>query len=163
VTIAVEGEDAELTFTPLLQVDEEVEVYPADSQVWDYARASRLAPQLAFRSEEESDEHAALWSAEAIQELLRRLRWENWPHADIIEYAARHGGVVSRADVYEIAGYSPGRMLRGFTRPTRRITLDLISEGMLDENAEWPLLTQYAHGVLASHFVVPIEFRALLA
>jgi hypothetical protein len=124
-------------------------------------RASRLDPDLTYRGEEPSPSPS--WSEPAAVELLRRLRSEGWPHASIIEYAAAHGGVVSRATVYELAGYEPERMLRGFTRPPRRITRDLIREGRLSKGADWPLLTRYSGGVLASHFVVPGEFINWLA
>jgi hypothetical protein len=163
VTISVDGEDAELVFPPLVEVRESAGPTDEDDQARDYARAARLTPGLAFRSEEEVSDAAVTWSAEAVHELLRRLRLEGWPHADIIEYAARHGGVVTREQVYELANYRSDRMLRGFTRPCRRITLDLMVESLLQEDASWPLLTQYSSGVLASHFTVPPEFTSILA
>jgi hypothetical protein len=161
VTIAAADGDAELRYAPVPVIQEDVRTESAGAYARDYSRSSRLDPELAFRSEERP---AGLvqWTSEAVVELLRRLRSEGWPHAAIIERAAANGGAVTRAEVYEIAGYPPERMLRGFTRPTRRITLDLIVEGLIDEDVDWPLLTQYATGVVASHFIVPPEFTDTL-
>lgn len=161
VTIAVAEGSVELSFAPVPVIEEEVWTESGANYARDYSRTSRLDPELAFRSEEKPS-GLVQWTPQAVRELLRRLRSEGWPHAAIIEHAAANGGVVTRAEVYEIADYPPERMLRGFTRPTRRITLDLIVEGLLEEDVDWPLLTQYATGVVASHFIVPPEFTDIL-
>jgi hypothetical protein len=126
----------------------------------DYRRRARLDPTLATRASSEST--SAEWTEVGVLQLLSRLRREGWPHADIIESAARRGGVISRDDVYEIAGYSEDRMLRGFTRPSTRITRDLMREGLIRREVRMPLVTQYATGVVASHWIVPPEFSRLL-
>jgi hypothetical protein len=38
---------------------------------------------------------------------------------------------VSREQVYELGGYADDRMLRGFTRPFRRLTVALQGEGAI--------------------------------
>lgn len=101
---------------------------------------------------------AAAWPLAAYQELLSRLRYENRPHAEVIEAAARNGGEITRSEVYALAGYGQQRTLRGFTRPPTRIAQDLMDEGLLDRSVRWPLWTIYRHGVRASHFAVPREF-----
>lgn len=160
VISAVDG-GAELRFAPL-PIEIEPQFESSTSDVPNYSRATRLDTDLAFRSEE-APAGLTQWTPEGARELLRRLRSEGRnSHAVIIESAAANGGVITRADVYAVAGYPPDRTLRGFTRPTRRITLDLITEGLIDEDVDWPLLAQYATGVLATHFIVPPEFTEIL-
>jgi len=104
-----------------------------------------------------------LWNRRAVHELLRRLELENWVHARIIRAAARQGGVIDREQVYEIAGYDEDRMLRGFTRPTARITKALQDEGLLSEAVEPALTTVYEGGVLAVRFEIPLEMVEILS
>lgn len=73
------------------------------------------------------------WTTEAVAELLRRLDQEGQVQSDVIREAAALGGTVSREIVYGLCGYDDDRMLRGFTRPTARITADLRREGLLAE------------------------------
>jgi hypothetical protein len=77
--------------------------------------------------------------------------------AELIRAAARRGGVLTREEVYEIAGFPPDRTLRGLTRPTRRITGGLIDAGVLGEDAAYPFQAEYVTGVLATHFSVPAD------
>ena len=151
IGVVVGTEQVDLAFEPVALPVE------ADEGGGPPLRRSRFSSELQFRDEEREDGPSA-WSQVAMLELLRRLRSESWPHADIIEWAARHGGSASREDVYRIAEYSEDRMLRGFTRPPRRITRNLIREGILPSEAGWPLVTNYRQGVLASHFTVPPGF-----
>lgn len=66
---------------------------------------------------------------------------------------------ISRDEVYEVANFSPSRSLRGFTRPARRITRELIRQEIVSPDALWPLQTRYAgSSVQATHFLVPTEF-----
>jgi hypothetical protein len=72
-----------------------------------------------------------MWTEEGLAALLMRLDAERWDHAAVIRKAAKRGGQVDRAAIYEICGYSDDRMLRGFTRPATRITMDLQLEGLV--------------------------------
>jgi hypothetical protein len=81
----------------------------------------------------------------------------------VITDAAQNGGYVSRERVYEIFEFPANRMLRGFTRPPRRIAEELVSEGLLHPDTEWPLYSVYDKGVRVTSFGVPDEFRWLLA
>ena len=62
------------------------------------------------------DPTPAVWSSGAVRELLRRFDGEGREQADVIREAAAGGGRISREKIYEIAGYSEDRMLRGITR-----------------------------------------------
>lgn len=171
VTIAINDNQAQLMFQPIAESDEGRHASEPRSQTnsdsFDeavrqrtYRRAVALAPALTFVPE--GDMAQALWSPDAVKELLSRLRREGWPQAAIIEFAAQHGGSVTREQVYELARYPSERMLRGFTRPPNRIKRALVREGILVPNAASPLVTHYSSGVLASHFTVPPEFRNYL-
>lgn len=105
---------------------------------------------------------AARWSAVAVGELLKRLDVEGWPQAEVIRFAATQGGLISREKIYEIGGYDEDRMLRGFTRPTARITRNLQSEGLLDDGAEAVLTPLYEGGVTAVEFEIPLEVVEIL-
>ncbi|RSN07288.1 hypothetical protein DMC63_35315 [Streptomyces sp. WAC 05977] len=102
------------------------------------------------------------WSAEAVHELLRRLDVEGVVQAEVIRFAASQGGLIDREKVYEIGGYPEDRMLRGFTRPTARITRDLQSEGWVDEGVE-PMLTPVYQDVSAIRFEIPLDVVEILA
>ncbi|EME63698.1 PIN-like domain-containing protein [Amycolatopsis decaplanina] len=102
------------------------------------------------------------WSAEAVRELLRRLDVEGAVQAEVIRFAASQGGLIDREKVYEIGDFHKDRMLRGFTRPTARITRDLQSEGLLDEGVE-PMLTPVYQDVIAIRFEIPLDVVEILA
>lgn len=97
-----------------------------------------------------------LWTPRGIAELLRRLEFEGWEQAEVIRVAADRGGVIDRESVYEIGQYDEDRMLRGFTRPSARITRDLQNEGIVDDGVR-PMLEPLYIGVKASGFRVPDE------
>jgi hypothetical protein len=81
------------------------------------------------------------WTADAVDKLLERLRGEGRRElADVIIEAARQGGTISRDAVYVLCGYRDDRMLRGFTRPTARITADLQAEKLMPASVT-PMLT----------------------
>lgn len=157
VTVALGEDDSELVFQP----NTDPRSHEASDSTPDYRRRVRLDPTLA--TQPDVGENSVEWTPAAAEELLFRLRNENWPHAEVIEFAARHGGVIGRDDVYEIAEYAQDRMLRGFTRPTTRIAKMLIREGFIPRGVAMPLVTQYASGVVASHWVVPPEFTWILS
>jgi hypothetical protein len=96
------------------------------------------------------------WNAEGVAELLRRLESEGRVQAEIIRAAALNGGRIDRDTVYEIGQYDDDRMLRGFTRPTARITSELQYEGLVADGVEAMLVPIYA-GVKAAYFRVPPE------
>jgi hypothetical protein len=58
--------------------------------------------------------------------------------------------------------YSPKRMLRGFTRPVRRISRQLQETGDLDLTAPAMLTPRYDHGVQANAFEIPAEVVKIL-
>lgn len=101
------------------------------------------------------------WTKEAVFELLRRLDVEGWEQAEVIRAAAAAGGSVDRDTVYEIGGYGDDRMLRGFTRPSARITRDLQAEDLLPEGVTPMLIPQYV-GVRAAGFEIPREVVSIL-
>jgi len=102
------------------------------------------------------------WTAEAVEELLRRLDAEGAVQAAVIRRAAQLGGVIDREELFEVAGYEPDRMLRGFTRPAKRITRDLQDEGLLDEGVE-DILTPLYLGVIAEQFEIPLDVVEILS
>lgn len=70
-----------------------------------------------------------LWTAVALAALLKRLDLEAPVQAAALRLAVEaNGGRVSREQVYELGSYSDDRMLRGFTRPFRRLTEVLQAE-----------------------------------
>ncbi|MFI7284675.1 PIN-like domain-containing protein [Micromonospora chersina] len=116
----------------------------------------------ADRTREELDP-VAHWTVDAVRELLRRLDQEGQVQAEVIRVAAEAGGAIGRDDVYELCGYDDERMLRGFTRPTNRITADLQRAGLLQENVTPMLKPLYPDGVRASAFRIPSEVVEILA
>jgi hypothetical protein len=98
-----------------------------------------------------------------VAELLRRLDTEGREQADVIRTAAERGGIITRDEVFEIGGYEEDRMLRGFTRPTARLTRALQEEGILDGEVEPMLTPQYEGGVLAVKFEIPLEVVEILS
>jgi len=102
------------------------------------------------------------WTRSATFELLKRLDAEGWPHAEVIRMAAAQGGTVSRDQVYEVAGSGEDRMLRGFTRPTTRITRLLEEEGRLMPGADVALTANYDGGATAVSFAIPPEMVEIL-
>ncbi|MEV0726245.1 PIN-like domain-containing protein [Micromonospora purpureochromogenes] len=103
-----------------------------------------------------------VWTAEAVAELLRRLDAEGQVQADVIREAAALGGTIGREALYGICGYDDDRMLRGFTRPTARITTDLQLAGLLPDPVAPALKPLYPEGVRAAGFRIPAEVAAIL-
>ncbi|MFI5778845.1 PIN-like domain-containing protein [Nocardia sp. NPDC051570] len=106
---------------------------------------------------------APQWNAEAVRELLRRLDAEGAVQAEVIRFAASQGGVIDREKVYEIAGYDSDRTLRGFTRPSDRVTRNLQDEGLLDEGIEPMLALIYEGDVTGARFEIPLDVVELLS
>ncbi|HSS33263.1 MAG TPA: PIN-like domain-containing protein [Solirubrobacterales bacterium] len=123
--------------TDLLGLAREVlEVTVQDDSVEDADRVDRLPLDRKSTSADGG------WTADAVEELLVRLREEGAVQGTVIEQAAHDGGFVERETVYELAGYDEDRQLKGFTRPVNRIARDLREEGRIDEGAV-DLLTSY--------------------
>lgn len=102
------------------------------------------------------------WSASGVAALLERLETEGRDQAEVIRFAAMHGGTIKREEVYEVCGFEDERMLRGFTLPTTRITRDLQQDGIVAEDVEPVLTTVYRGGVKAAAFRIPPEMAAIL-
>ncbi|MET9471031.1 PIN domain-containing protein [Streptomyces sp. NPDC002922] len=78
------------------------------------------------RSEnEEEEEVIGSWNYILLADLIRSLRIQAPVQEAVIFRAVENGGFASRDEVYEIGGYEPGRMLKGFTRPIARISQDV--------------------------------------
>ncbi|SDH40806.1 hypothetical protein SAMN05216553_12127 [Lentzea fradiae] len=75
------------------------------------------------------------WTVEGLGLLLVRLNSEAMVQADVLRVAVKQSGFVSREQVYEIAGYSPERSLRGFTRPINRLSQFVKSMDMAEVDA----------------------------
>ncbi|MFE4948654.1 restriction endonuclease [Leifsonia sp. NPDC056665] len=155
VVIAVEDDLLEVDFEPVIRTRGTTE---KDVRAWNVDK------RLAFRAEKDdrpqhSEEVTEYWTRAAIEELFNRL-----PDAykQTITEAARNDGYITRDTAYEIFNFPATRMLRGFTRPPRRVAMELIEEGALHPETEWPLFTVYDAGVRATRFGVPPEFTWLL-
>lgn len=104
------------------------------------------------------------WSAEGVAQLLLRLAIDGWEaHAEVIRAAASLGGTVERDSVYRIAEYDDDRMLRGFTRPTARITRDLQEAGIVAAGVQPALEPVYRGDMKAAAFRIPAEMVIILA
>lgn len=119
------------------------------------------SPEDAGRERDDLDP-VGEWTAEAVTELLRRLDREGQAQADVIREAAALGGTIGRDIVYGLCGYDDERMLRGFTRPAARITVDLQGEGLLADPVTPILKPLYPDGMRASGFRIPAEVVAIL-
>jgi hypothetical protein len=115
--------------------------------------AERSRPEYHPRSE---------WTAEGVVELLHRLDAEGVVQAEVIRVAALSGGEVDRETVYEIGGYDDDRMLRGFTRPTARVTADLQAAGVVADGVAPMLIPLYPDGGVAAAFRIPPEVVRIL-
>lgn len=117
-----------------------------------------------YRSCDEDAEPAVSgWTPRTLNEALTRLdRDGGWVQARAIRQALENGGVVSRAEIYEIGKYKADRMLRGFTRPAKRIVDRMRANGEVPGTALYLLDAVYNHGVMADEFRVPAELADLL-
>jgi prophage DNA circulation protein len=123
-----------------------------EESVEDVARVSRR----------ESEEHPA-WTETGVAALLEALETEGREQADVIRAAAQAGGTIDRDAIYAISDYDDDRMLRGFTRPTARITRDLQTAGVVANGVDAALTPIYHGGVKALAFRVPPEMVSILA
>lgn len=111
----------------------------------------------------EKETRRAVWTRAAVAELLLRLDAEGREQAEVIQAAAEHGGIITREEIYAIGAYDEDRQLKGFTRPSARITRALQDEGLLDEGVEPILTPDYGGGVTAIQFEIPLEVAEILS
>jgi PIN like domain len=134
------------------------------------ARASVLEVEVdqassvdAGRVADIEDEPAEPWTAAALSALLERLDEEAPVQAAALRLATPDkGGRVSRKKVYELGDYADDRMLRGFTRPFRRLTEALQADGAIPAGVAPIFVARYPDGVKTSYFSVPDEVPWLL-
>jgi hypothetical protein len=111
----------------------------------------------------ETEEVAVPWTLPAVDSLLARLDQEARVQADALRLATPdHDGRVTREKIYELGGFNDDRMLRGFTRPFKRLTEVLQSEGAIPMGVAPIFVARYPDGVKASYFSVPSEVPRLL-
>ncbi|MCQ8190130.1 PIN-like domain-containing protein [Streptomyces rugosispiralis] len=95
------------------------------------------------------------WSQESLEALVDLLLETADVQAQAILEAALNDGLISRERVYEIGGYDPSRMLRGFTRPVKTATRRLHDAGHETGDANELLVAVYDNGVMATGFRIP--------
>jgi PIN like domain len=132
------------------------------------ARAAALEVEVDEASAADADRvrddtgPAVPWTRDALLALLDRLDIEAPVQSAALRIAITSGvGTVSREKVYELGDYSDDRMLRGFTRPFRRLTETLQEEGRVPRGVPSILVARYPDGVKASFFAVPPEVAGM--
>ena len=110
---------------------------------------------------DEEPEHVP-WTADAARAVLKELDVQGHIQAEVIKEAIRNGGRISRARVYELDNRDENQMLRGFTRPVKRVTAELQVRGYVPYGVVALLDAVYETGVKSSHFAVPLEVVELL-
>lgn len=134
------------------------------------ARANALQVEVDEESLADADRHREeetappqRWTIEALAELPEHLDEQAPVQAAALRLATTaNGGRVTREQVYELGDFPDERMLRGFTRPPRRIAQALQAEGIVPDGVLPILVARYPDGVKASYFSVPPEVPALL-
>jgi hypothetical protein len=134
--------------TDLLRRASVLQVTVSTESVDEAARVSRVASR-------------PTWTEAGVTALLEALDDEGQDQALVIRAAAASGGQIDREAIYELCDYEDDRMLRGFTRPTARITRDLQAEGIVAPDVE-PALTPVYVGVKAAAFRIPSEMVNIL-
>lgn len=103
------------------------------------------------------------WNMKAISEALKMLPKEQ---RNVLLRAASNGGQVSREEVYDVAKFLSTRSLKGFTRPTRRVTGDLQEKNVLPKNAESLLSIIYDSSIKTfkpvQGFSIPLDVIELI-
>lgn len=117
-----------------------------------------------YRNYEPAEPTVLGWTATALNEALTRLdRDGGWVQAGAIRRALANGGVVTRAEIYEIGKYGEDRMLRGFTRPVNRIVARMRAAGQIPAGAADLIEPIYNTGVQADGFRVPADLSRLIS
>jgi hypothetical protein len=121
------------------------------------------AEDAGARRYEIDDLEVGSWNSEAVDLLLQRLRSEGRNDlVEIITEAARQGGTISRDEIYAFGHYQGDRMLRGFTRPTARITADLQKAKVLPPYVTPMLTSLYRDAGPLSGVRIPVEVVELI-
>lgn len=124
----------------------------------DEAASESLVEASALSSHDETPSESQ-WTEAAYRRLLYELReGGSQVQADIISLAAQSGGFISRAEIYEYAGYAEDRSLRRFAMPAQRIALTLVESELLSEDAPMPLEAIYEGPGKTVGYRVPREF-----
>lgn len=113
------------------------------------------------RVRDEEPEHVP-WTPDAARAVLKELDVQGHIQAEVIREAIKNGGRISRARVYELDNRDESQMLRGFTRPVKRVTAELQARGNVPYGVVALLDAVYETGVKSSHFAVPLEVVELL-
>ena len=105
------------------------------------------------------------WTQELLEQALSMLFASgNVAQVAAVRQAIGNGGVITREQVYDVSGYDvEARSLKGFTRPTNRVTKRLKKDGLLPETAGDLLTTGYPGGTgwaRTTGFQVPVELVA---
>jgi hypothetical protein len=124
-------------------------VVAIDVTNWSEGQRSRLMTaidgvldQIADAPIAEDTEHG--WTKKALDTLLSRLAVGHGAvQAKAIRAAIENGGEVARDEIFELGGYQPGRKLKGFTRPVRRIVQQMRAAGELPAEAITPFSPVY--------------------
>lgn len=102
------------------------------------------------------------WTADGARLLMERLDGGDYIQARLIREAAQSGGTLTRARIFELAGFPSNRTLRGLTRPPCRITGELVGRNLLPTGINYPFLAVYDRGFRATHFLVPNDLVTAL-
>lgn len=105
----------------------------------------------------------APWTTEAVTAVIAELDAQGHVQAEVIREAIGNGGKISRERVYELDNRDESQMLRGFTRPVKRVTAELQADGLVPLGVVSLLHAVYDSGVKSSHFAVPHEVVELLS
>lgn len=122
----------------------------------------KVDPAAAAEIERARASHS-VWTQESVETLLSMLEEEGWPQADVIRTAAENAGYVTRDQIFAICEYDEARMLRGFTRPVRRLTRLLVDHGYFEAEPVDMLTPDYSEGPVAIGFEIPPEVVEILA
>lgn len=142
----------------------ETYVVKYDRHMSKFAPAGPALPRRAQDIERVRDEEPeqTSWTSDAVRAVLRELDAQGCVQAKVIREAAANGGRISRARVYELDNRDTSQMLRGFTRPVKRITAELQSVGDVPRGVPPLLDAIYEEGMKSSHFGVPHHVVSLL-
>lgn len=125
---------------------------------------SSLDAERVTDEEEDPDPVVAAWTRDAVAALLDLLDVEAPVQANALRLATPdRGGRVTREEVYALGNYDDDRMLRGFTRPFRRLTDLLQRKGVVPAGVPQIFVARYPDGVKTSYFSVPEEVPTILA
>lgn len=104
------------------------------------------------------------WSGDGVQEMLRRLdaRKPGVFQGDVIRWAAKHRGIVSRNRIFRIAKRDPEKdSLNGMTRPVTGVQRSLVQEGIIESGTE-PMFTLHYEGGTLAQISIPTSVVEIL-